>query len=219
MKTDKIEIIENVPVLYKDEALVVVEKPGGLLSVPGRGPEKQDCLARRLQCRFTEMIQQPAVHRLDMFTSGLMVIAITQEAHKKLSKQFEQRTVRKEYTAVVEGLVQEAKGEIHLPFRVDIDNRPYQIYDPVHGKMGITRWYRLAQNNQTTRIKFIPLTGRTHQLRVHAAHHLGLGCPIVGDSLYGSGSEGDPMLLHASYLAFSHPLTGENMEFMSPPDF
>lgn len=211
--------MQNLNIQYSDDQLVVVVKPGGLLSVPGRGPEKQDCLAARLKDHFSQMIQQPAVHRLDMYTSGLMVFALTVEAHKELSRQFANREVEKEYVALLDGSLDEAQGEIHLPFRVDLDNRPYQIYDPVHGKMGSTLWYRLASKDGQTRVRFIPLTGRTHQLRVHAAHRLGLGCPIVGDKLYGSGKAGDAMLLHACRLSFSHPVTDKRLTFVSEPDF
>lgn len=208
-----------IDILYHDMEIVVVNKPGGLLSVPGRGPDKQDCLSTRLRLRFPEMIDQPSVHRLDMYTTGLMVFAVSRNAHRHLSRQFSEREVKKEYTALLEGVVEEEHGEIHLPFRVDIDRRPYQIYDPVHGKMGSTIWHRVNHENGRTRIQFIPLTGRTHQLRLHAAHQLGLGCPIVGDHLYGTGREGDPMLLHASRLAFAHPATGVHLDFASPPPF
>lgn len=209
----------DIDIVYADAAIVVVNKPGGLLSVPGRGPEKEDSVVRRLRRRNPAMIDQPSVHRLDMFTSGLMVVAVGSEPQRHLSRQFADRQVMKEYTALLDGLVEEAEGEIHLPFRLDPDNRPYQIYDPVHGKMGSTRWQRLGYEHDRTRIRFIPLTGRTHQLRLHAAHPLGLGCPIVGDSLYGSGLDGEPMLLHACRLAFTHPDSGEWLTFDSPPPF
>lgn len=211
----------QVQILHEDSSIVVIEKPGGLLSVPGRGPDKQNCVTTQLQSRFPEMIAQPSVHRLDMYTSGLMVVAISKEAHRDLSIQFEKRTVKKEYTAVLEGQPVSDSGEIRLPFRVDLDNRPVQIHDPVHGKMGITLWQKIHHQHEThlTRVKFTPITGRTHQLRVHAAHKLGLGCPIVGDSLYGSGNDGDEMLLHASYLEFTHPDTKERITFTSSPSF
>jgi tRNA pseudouridine32 synthase/23S rRNA pseudouridine746 synthase len=212
---------KEIEIVYRDSELVVINKPGGLLAVPGRGPEKRDCAAARLRCHFPEMIDQPAVHRLDMYTSGLMVFAITARAHRYLSGQFEKRQVVKKYTAVVEGLLEKTGGEIQLPYRLDPDNRPLQIYDPVHGRMGITRWRKLEANRTTTRLEFTPLTGRTHQLRVHAAHPrpMGLGAPIVGDSLYGSGKDGDQMLLHATFLQFIHPETGKIVEFHSPPPF
>ncbi len=209
----------QIEILYQDDIIVVVNKPGGLLSVPGRGPDKQDCVTARLQSLFPDMIAQPSVHRLDMYTSGLMVVAITKEAQRNLSIQFENRRVKKEYTAVLEGKPAGESGEIRLAFRVDFENRPLQMYDPVHGKMGITVWQQLHHENNLTRVKFTPLTGRTHQLRVHAAHTLGLGCPIVGDSLYGSGKDGDKMLLHASYLEFFHPISGKNVHFLSPAPF
>lgn len=208
-----------IEIIHADPCLIVVNKPGGLLAVPGRGPDKQDCVVRRLQHLYPAMIAQPAVHRLDMYTSGLMVVAVTDEAHRHLNRQFEARRVQKEYTALLEGEVERSSGEIQLPFRLNPDNRPHQIYDPLHGKMGVTRWQRLGYEDGRTRIRFIPLTGRTHQLRLHAAHHLGLGCPIVGDSLYGSGREGDQMMLHASALSFTHPVTGQGLSFSSLPPF
>jgi tRNA pseudouridine32 synthase/23S rRNA pseudouridine746 synthase len=206
---------------YQDSEIVVIDKPGGLLAVPGRGPAKQDCAASRLRRRLPDMIDQPAVHRLDMHTSGLMVFAMTTEAHRFLSGQFEKRAVVKKYIAVVEGIIEEASGEIHLPFRLDVNNRPRQIFDPVRGKLGSTCWQRLDTLEATTRIEFTPLTGRTHQLRVHAAHPrpLGLGAPIVGDSLYGSGKAGDTMLLHATFLQFLHPATRRTLQFHSPAPF
>ena len=209
----------DIDIVYDDAEIVVINKPGGLLSVPGRGPDKQDCVTKRLQQRYPAMIDQPSVHRLDMFTTGLMVFAISREAHRHLSLQFAGREVKKEYIALLEGVIENEQGEIHLPFRLDIDNRPYQVYDPVHGKMGSTIWQRLTHEGNRTRVRFLPLTGRTHQLRLHASHPLGLGCAIVGDSLYGSGKDGDPMLLHASKLAFNHPQTGDRLTFTSVPLF
>ena len=211
----------DIEILYQDSELVVINKPGGLLSVPGRGPEKQDCAASRLRHRFSKMIAQPAVHRLDMFTSGLMVFAITANAHRYLSGQFEKRAVVKKYTAIIEGTIGQTCGDIHLAFRLDPNNRPLQVYDPDHGKMGITKWRKLENMGNRTRIEFTPLTGRTHQLRVHAAHPrpMGLGAPIAGDSLYGQGKEGDQMMLHASYLQFIHPETCKPLEFHSLSPF
>jgi len=206
-------------IVYHDAAIVVVRKPGGMLSVPGRGPEKRDCVTSRLRGLFPDMIQQPAVHRLDMATSGLMLLARTLEAHRRLSREFAGRRVEKVYIAVLEGEVAGESGRIDLAFRLDPDNRPYQVYDPVRGKAGVTLWRVLARDGGRTRVEFIPRTGRTHQLRLHAAHELGLGCPIVGDSLYGKGRRGDPMLLHAAALGFIHPVSGRAMRFHSPPPF
>jgi tRNA pseudouridine32 synthase/23S rRNA pseudouridine746 synthase len=165
------------------------------------------------------MIAQPAVHRLDMYTSGLMLLAMTAEAHRALSLSFARHEVDKHYTAVVQGVVEGNGGTIHLPFRLDPDNRPLQIYDAEQGKMGSTVWEKIAVQGTNTRIAFTPLTGRTHQLRVHAAHPLGLAAPIVGDSLYGTGRDGDRMFLHATRLGFRHPNTDRPVEFFSEPPF
>ena len=209
----------DVKIIHSDGAIVVADKPGGLLSVPGRGAEKQDCMVTRLRAIFPAMIEQPAVHRLDMYTSGLMVFAVTKEAHRHLNRQFENREVTKQYIAVVERVISREQGEISLPFRLDPENRPYQVYDPERGKLGISKWQNLGSAGEQTRILFTPLTGRTHQLRLHAAHHLGLNAPIVGDSLYGQGNDGDEMLLHATYLEFKHPVTGVAVSFTSDPSF
>ncbi|MBU0675999.1 MAG: RluA family pseudouridine synthase [Proteobacteria bacterium] len=206
-------------IIYHDDSVVVVEKPGGLLAVPGRGPDKQDCVVNRIKAKFPQMIDQPAVHRLDMATSGLMVLAVTQQAHRQLSKDFAARKVTKRYLAVLAGLIAEDSGRIELAFRLNPDNRPHQVYDPVHGKIGISLWRNLGAENGRTRVEFAPLTGRTHQLRLHAVHPLGLGCPIIGDPLYGNGKEGDRLLLHASFLEFQHPQDGHPMTFTSPPPF
>jgi tRNA pseudouridine32 synthase / 23S rRNA pseudouridine746 synthase len=206
-------------IIHTEPSFVVVDKPGGLLSVPGRGPDNQDCVVKRIKTLFTACIVQPAVHRLDMFTSGLMVLALTKDAHRHLSRQFAERTVEKRYIALLDGTVKEASGEITLSFRLDPDNRPYQIYDPVNGKAGTTRWKKIRILSGKTRVEFTPLTGRTHQLRLHAAHSLGLGCPIVGDKLYGRGQEGERMLLHASYLSFLHPCTDKPISFCSHTPF
>lgn len=214
-------IVNKIEVIYHDLEIVVVNKPGGLLSVPGRGPEKVDSVSSRLQQHFTKMIPQPSVHRLDMFTTGVMVFAMNAEAHRHLSKQFEKRLVQKHYEAVVAGEITEDKGEIRLQFRLDPNNRPHQIYDPVNGKLGITLWQKLSVGAVTSRVRFTPITGRTHQLRLHAAHPKpkGLGAPIVGDSLYGSGKDGDKMLLHATSLAFTHPSSLKQLQFDCPADF
>lgn len=206
-------------IIYHDQQIVIIAKPGGLLSVPGRGAEKKNCVVSRLREQFPDMPQQPAVHRLDMSTSGLMVLARTKESHRQLSRQFELRQVEKVYEAVVEGDVKQDQGEIQLAFRLDITNRPLQIYDPDKGKLGITFWQKKGNHPLGTRLLFFPTTGRTHQLRVHAAHPLGLGSPIVGDFLYGSGNDGDKLFLHASELSFTHPKTNRQMYFFSQTPF
>jgi len=209
----------HIRLLYVDEDVIVVDKPAGLLSVPGRGPEMQDCVVRQVQDYFSDVIEQPAVHRLDMDTSGLMVLARSRIAHAHLSEQFARRKVKKRYNAILDGVVAEEAGEIELAFRLDPDNRPHQVYDPEQGKLGITRWFKLAVHNGRTRVEFIPLTGRTHQLRLHAAHKLGLNCPIVGDRLYGRRKPGERMLLHAQYLQFFHPTTEKRLVFRSAVPF
>ncbi len=206
-------------ILYQDDSLAVVEKPGGLLAVPGRGPDKQDSVVSRLQQLLPRCIEQPAAHRLDMDTSGLMVLGLTRAAHRHLSIQFAERKVGKQYLALLEGLVAGDSGEITLPFRLDPERRPYQVYDPVHGKVGISRWRKIEVREGRTLVAFTPLTGRTHQLRLHASHPLGLGCPIVGDRLYGTGRLGEPLLLHAAWLQFQHPVTGLAMDFFSTAAF
>jgi tRNA pseudouridine32 synthase/23S rRNA pseudouridine746 synthase len=205
--------------LYQDDALVVVEKPGGLLAVPGRGPEKQDSVVSRLQQLLPWCIGQPAIHRLDMDTSGLMVLGLTKEAHRHLSMQFAERRVGKGYMALLEGLVPGEGGEITLSFRLDPERRPYQVYDPVQGKVGVSQWRKLEVREGRTLVAFTPLTGRTHQLRLHASHPLGLNCPIVGDRLYGFGRPGQPLMLHATWLQFEHPVTGQKMDFSSRAPF
>ncbi len=205
-------------ILYRDNTIVVIDKPAELLSVPGRGPKRQDCVVNRAKALFPEMITQPAVHRLDMQTSGIMILALTSHAHRNLSMQFEKRRVVKRYIGVVDGRIAGESGTITLPVRLDPDHRPYQICDPVNGKEATTLWRRIDLHNNT-RIEYTPLTGRTHQLRVHSAHPRGLGAPLVGDRLYGSGSERERMLLHASFICFNHPENDRLIEINSAPDF
>ena len=205
--------------LYYDAAMIVVDKPGGLLSVPGRGPDKQDCVVNRIRNMFPGCPSHPAVHRLDMYTSGIMVLARTREAQRNLAIQFEKKIPQKRYTAVLDGIVRARQGSITLQFRVDINNRPYQIFDPLNGKEGTTQWRTIAFENGRTRVEFRPLSGRTHQLRLHAAHEFGLGTPIVGDSLYGNGREGEQMMLHATSLTLNHPVASHSQTFFSPAPF
>lgn len=212
----------SLDILFEDEHLIVVNKPSGLLSVPGRGSEKIDSVAHRLRQYRPETIAQPAVHRLDMDTSGLLVLAITAAAHRHLSQQFQERETKKTYHALLDGILPSEKGErgrIELPFRLDIENRPFQIYDEIHGKMGLTFWQLLARENPHTRLEFTPVTGRTHQLRVHSAHPKGLGIPIVGDPLYGNGTGPAQMKLHARTLTFAHPAHEKKLTFTSETPF
>jgi tRNA pseudouridine32 synthase/23S rRNA pseudouridine746 synthase len=208
-----------VKILHHDNDIIVISKPGELLSVPGRGRDKQDCVVSRIRTIFPEIIEQPAVHRLDMQTSGLMVLARTVSAHRSLSIQFAQREVKKHYIALLDGIITGDSGRIELKFRLDVNNRPNQIYDPDHGKKGITLWNKIGVEKNLTRVAFTPVTGRTHQLRIHSAHPLGLATPIVGDRLYGFGKDGDQMMLHATRLSFNHPRTGDAIAFEDAPPF
>ncbi len=212
-------ITPDLSIVHKNKHFVVVDKPSGVLSVPGRGPDKQDCITERVKKAFPECIQHPSVHRLDMDTSGLLAVALTAEAQKALSNQFQNHRTKKRYIALLEGLLKESEGIIELPFRLDIDNRPHQIYDEVHGKMGITHWKKIRIEDAFTRIEFRPVTGRTHQLRVHSAHARGLGIPIVGDPLYGTGTQAGEMKLHACELTLFHPVSDEEMTFESEVPF
>ncbi len=213
------DIPEGLVLVHTDPEFVVVDKPSGLLSVPGKGEANQDCVVSRVKDMFPESIDQPSVHRLDQDTSGLLVLALTTEAHRTLSVQFMDRLVGKRYTALIDGELEESGGVIELAFRLDPDNRPYQVYDPERGKLGTTRWRKLGVENGQTRVEFMPLTGRTHQLRVHSAHEKGLGFPIVGDRLYGTGTGPGQLKLHASTLRFRHPSTKKPMEFKSSAPF
>jgi tRNA pseudouridine32 synthase/23S rRNA pseudouridine746 synthase len=206
-------------IIFIDPLFVIINKPSGLLSVPGRDPEMQDCAVNRIKALFPDCIDQPAVHRLDMDTSGLMAVARTSMAHRNLSLQFANQRVEKRYIALLEGIPTQQSGEIALPFRLDTNNRPHQIHDPLHGKMGITRWRLIAIEGNRSRIEFTPLTGRTHQLRLHAAHPLGMGIPIVGDRLYGSGTRPGELLLHATSLSLRHPVSDERMTWQTLPSF
>lgn len=212
-------------IIYRDETIIVVNKRSGLLSVPGRGEEKQDCVVSRVRRLFPLCIEQPSVHRLDMDTSGLLVLAFTPQAHRDLSIQFINRTVRKRYVALLEGLITATGGTIELAFRYDPEHKPRQKYDPVLGKWGTTLWEKVRVEplgiggRTVTRVLFTPITGRTHQLRLHSSHERGLGHPIVGDRLYGNGEEGGRLMLHACELAFAHPVSGEPMQFTLDPDF
>lgn len=206
-------------VIHEEPEFVVVVKSSGLLSVPGRGLQNLDCVGERVKALYPGCIEQPTVHRLDMDTSGLLVVARSKEVHRNISIQFQEREVNKRYIAVLDGELDGEVGRVELPFRLDIYDRPHQIYDPIHGKLGITHWKKIQVKDGQTRIEFTPITGRTHQLRVHAASKHGLGIPIVGDPLYGTGTGPGLMKLHACYLSFTHPRTGEILEFYSEPLF
>ncbi len=210
-------------VLYVDQHIIVVNKPDGVLSVPGIGPLKQDCIVNRVKRLIVECIDSPSVHRLDMDTSGLLVLGLTKEAQRDLSIQFMNREVQKSYIALLDGILMKERGVLTLPFRLDTNNRPYQIYDEESGKVGITHYKRIKvepyKDRHATRVEFIPITGRTHQLRIHSAHEKGLHMPIIGDRLYGVREEDERLMLHASTLTFKHPHTKEMMEFTTQAPF
>jgi tRNA pseudouridine32 synthase/23S rRNA pseudouridine746 synthase len=201
--------------VYVDEHLLVLDKPAGLLAVPGRGADKQDCLSLRAQQLWPDAL---VVHRLDMATSGLVLMARGIAMQRRLSRAFEQREVAKEYEAVVAGVLAEAQGVIDVPILPDWPNRPLQKVDAT-GRPSTTRWRRLAVTNDSTRLALEPVTGRTHQLRVHLQ---AIGHPIVGDMLYAPPvvqACAPRLLLHATRLQLTHPATGEPLLLESPAPF
>jgi tRNA pseudouridine32 synthase / 23S rRNA pseudouridine746 synthase len=205
-------------VLHADEALLVLDKPAGLLAVPGRGTDKQDCLATRAQQQWPDAL---VVHRLDMATSGLMLMARGALVQRLLSAAFAGREVAKRYVAMVQGVPAEDEGRIELPLGRDWPNRPLQKVDPDAGKPSLTRWTVMARDaaGQRTRLWLEPVTGRTHQLRVHLQ---AIGHPILGDALYAPPevqAAAPRLLLHASQLRLTHPLTGIELAFDSPACF
>ena len=213
-----------VQTLFVDDQIAVVVKPEGLLSVPGNSGEIS--LYDIMRQRFPNATGPMMVHRLDQATSGIIVVAKTEFAYKQLQRQFEQREVKKRYVAMIEkrGERKEEstyavgdKGTISLPLAPDYLDRPRQVVDYEEGKPAVTDYEFIGQEGPYYRVLLTPQTGRTHQLRVHCAHQDGLGMPIVGDDLYGFHS--DRLYLHAEYLSFTHPLTGEKMEFQKSPDF
>lgn len=195
-------------ILYEDDYLLVINKPEGMLSVPGKGDA--DSVYQRLSILYPEATGPIIVHRLDMATSGLLLAAKTKEAHQNLQAQFKNRTIQKRYIALLEGEVPQDEGEIRLPLCPDPLDRPRQIVSEEFGKPALTHYRVLERTSGKTLIAFYPQTGRTHQLRVHAAHPQGLHCPILGDKLYGRKAE--RLYLHAEYLAFTHPITSERIE-------
>ena len=215
--------ILGIEILYRDKDIVVINKPGGLLSVPGKGEEKQDCAEARVRKLFPQAPEQCAVHRLDMETSGILVLALNQKTHCAMNEQFASGQVHKKYIALLDGILHgKPEGRTELPFRLDVENRPHQIYDEENGKLGITEWKKLGVVRGVTRVEFSPLTGRTHQLRLAASCPVekgGLGIPIVGDSLYGVCKNGQRLMLHATEITFTHPASGEVMHIVCAPDF
>jgi tRNA pseudouridine32 synthase / 23S rRNA pseudouridine746 synthase len=204
-------------VVFEDAWLIVVDKPCGLLSVPGRSGQLSDSVVTRLRARHPGAT---VVHRLDLDTSGLLIAAKDPGTHAALQRAFARREVDKRYVAWLDGAVTADHGTIELALRVDLDDRPRQIYDPVHGKPAITQWRVVERTASRTRVALVPRTGRTHQLRVHAAHPLGLGAPIAGDRLYGVGGLPEARLaLHAEAVAFTHPHTQHRIALVRPAPF
>jgi tRNA pseudouridine32 synthase / 23S rRNA pseudouridine746 synthase len=201
--------------VFEDRWILVVDKPIGLLSVPGRTARLHDSVLTRLQARTGDGVQ--VVHRLDLDTSGLLLAAKDRDTYVALQRQFAERAIDKRYVALLDGRVRGEAGTIDLALRTDVEDRPRQIHDPVHGKSALTEWRVLERTGGRTRVIFFPRTGRTHQLRVHAAHTLGLGAPIVGDRLYGRADQ--RLMLHAEALSFTHPQTGARVQLERPANF
>lgn len=207
---------KNLEIVYEDSWLSVINKPAGMLSVPG----KEDAVSvySLMRGQYPEADSPLTVHRLDMATSGLMLIAKTKRVHQNLQAQFKNRLVRKRYVALLEGVVPKDKGTVDLPLCLNPLDRPRQMVHTEHGKPAITDYQVLERlDGKRTRIAFYPRTGRTHQLRIHAAHPLGLHCPIIGDELYGEKAK--RLYLHAEYLEFTHPITGETLRITKEAEF
>lgn len=214
--SERYSLSQNMPeILFEDQWLLVLHKPEGVLSVPGKSEEQS--IYSLLRARYPEATGPLVVHRLDMATSGLLLAAKTQEVHRHLQAQFENRSIKKRYIALLDGILPEEEGVIDLPICPDYLDRPRQMVNEELGKTAITRYQVMDRRNGQTRIAFFPLTGRTHQLRVHAAHPLGLNCPIVGDELYGRKAE--RLYLHAEYLEFIHPVSGQRMVIEKKAEF
>lgn len=214
--SERYSLSQNMPeILFEDQWLLVLHKPEGVLSVPGKSEEQS--IYSLLRARYSKATGPLVVHRLDMATSGLLLAAKTQEVHRHLQAQFENRSIKKRYIALLDGILPEEEGVIDLPICPDYLDRPRQMVNEELGKTAITRYQVMDRKNGQTRIAFFPLTGRTHQLRVHAAHPLGLNCPIVGDELYGRKAE--RLYLHAEYLEFIHPVSGQRMVIEKKAEF
>ncbi len=209
---------KEVEILYQDEFLLVVNKPEFLLTVPGRAPENKDCVITRLQKHFPEAV---IVHRLDLDTSGLLIVPIQREAMSHIARQFQERKINKRYEAIVWGKVAEQAGSIELPIKADWENRPKQIIDFEKGKNALTHYHVLEINesNQQSRLSLHPITGRSHQLRLHCKE---IGHPIIGCDMYAHEqalAASPRLLLHACEISFTHPATKETLHISSPVPF
>lgn len=221
LEVEKNPLAENIhkdtplEIIYEDEWIVVINKPAGMLSVPGK--DNLDSVSQRLHRLYPHATGPLIVHRLDMATSGLMLAAKDKNIHQQLQALFETRKIKKRYTAILEGNVPDNEGKITLPLCPDINDRPRQRVDYEYGKPAVTLYKVLEKTPDETLVSFYPQTGRTHQLRVHAAHNQGLNCPIKGDELYGKKS--DRLYLHAAELSFIHPVTGKKMHIIKESGF
>ena len=202
--------------LFLDDALIAIDKPAGLLAVPGRGADKQDCLWARVRERWPDAL---VVHRLDMATSGLMLFARGAEPQRRLSRAFAERQVHKRYVAMVDGQMDGTQGRIELPLSADWPRRPLQRVDPLAGRPARTDWHLLQQHEHSARLALQPHTGRTHQLRLHLA---AIGHPILGDALYAPPAvqaRAPRLLLHAESLTLMHPHSGVSLQLHCPAPF
>lgn len=203
-------------ILHHDQRILVIDKPTGLLSVPGIGPDKQDCLISRAATQFPGA---RIVHRLDRDTSGVIILALDAEAHRHLSIEFQDRHVEKTYLAIVDGVIEADEGEIDLPIRKDLDHPPRQMIDHEQGRWAITRWRVIERGERHSRLELRPITGRSHQLRLHLKE---IGHPILGDDLYARPEvlgRAERLLLHALRLGIAHPETAEPTTFTAPCPF
>jgi tRNA pseudouridine32 synthase/23S rRNA pseudouridine746 synthase len=206
---------KNIEIVFEDEVLAVINKPAEFLSVPGK--IISDSVYQRVKELYPNATGPLIVHRLDMSTSGVMLIAKDEETYVKLQSQFIKRTIKKRYVALLDGILEENEGCINLPLRVDLDDRPRQLVCYEHGKPAQTKWKKIEIRNNQTLVYFYPITGRTHQLRVHASHELGLKTPIVGDDLY--GTKAHRLHLHAESLIFDHPISKKRLLIKIPISF
>lgn len=205
----------DLEIIYEDEHLLAINKPHEFLSVPGK--TVSDCVFQRIKDKYPQATGPLIVHRLDMSTSGIMLLALNRKTHKGLQEQFKRRTISKVYEALLEGELPEDQGMINLPLRVDLNDRPRQLVCYEHGKPAVTKWEVLERKEGRSRVHFYPITGRTHQLRLHSAHSLGLGTPIVGDDLYGSSA--DRLYLHAKRITFVHPISKKELSLVAPVEW
>ncbi|WP_299063145.1 pseudouridine synthase [uncultured Polaribacter sp.] len=212
---DSLSENQELEIIYEDSVLLAVNKPSEFLSVPGK--EITDSVYTRIKEKYPEATGPIIVHRLDMSTSGILLLTKTKEANKVLQSQFINRTIKKRYVALLDGVLPKNKGKIKLPLRVDLDDRPKQLVDFTFGKPAETDWEIISEINNKTKVYFYPITGRTHQLRVHAAHKDGLNTPIVGDDLY--GNKENRLHLHAEFIEFNHPETLKRMSLKVDADF